>query len=233
MDKKNELIYAEKIFNNKIYKNIMAIYRTIIPFGDVVDTNINEIINDFMRRKHDEFLNEILTDRNIISTFDVEDVEFIMNFKKTLDAVNRLSNNDKVKYFARLLKNSYMNTTRVLNDEYEEMLRILGDMSYREINYLLFLYKFEQEHDITKDDYWYSFMTAFEKQFEINRYKSYEIYKRLENTGLICEELILESKTVTEPSNSEEYNELLTDRLDLKYFYTTDLLKKMVNLISK
>ena len=98
MDKKNELIYSEKIFNNKIYKNIMAIYRAIIPFGDVVDTNINEIINDFMRRKHDEFLNEILTNRNIISTFDVEDVEFIMNFKKTLDAVNRLSNNDKVKY---------------------------------------------------------------------------------------------------------------------------------------
>ena len=52
MDKKNELIYAEKIFNNKIYKNIMAIYRTIIPFGDVIDTNINETINDFMRRKH-------------------------------------------------------------------------------------------------------------------------------------------------------------------------------------
>ena len=40
MDKKKELIYAEKIFNNKIYKNIMAIYRTIIPFGDVVDTNL-------------------------------------------------------------------------------------------------------------------------------------------------------------------------------------------------
>ena len=156
-----------------------------------------------------------------------------MNFKKTLDAVNRLSNNDKVKYFARLLKNSYMNDTRVLNDEYEEMLRILGDMSYREINYLLFLYKYEQRNDITKDGYWYNFMKAFEEQFTINRFKTYEIFKRLENTGLICEELKLESKSVTEKSNDEEYDKLLTDKLDLDYFYTTDLLKKIVSLISE
>ena len=231
MDKKNEIIYAEKIFDSKIYKNIMSVYRTIIPFGDLIDTNINEIVNDFMKKKHEEFLSEIL--KSNLSMVDVKDVEFIMNFKKTLDAVNRLSNNDKVKYFANLLKNSYMNDIKILNDEYEEMLRILGNMSYREINYLLFLYKFEQENDLTKDVYWYSFMAAFEKKFEINRYKSYEIYKRLGNTGLICEELKLESKTVTEHSNNEEYNELLTDTLDLKYFYTTDLLKKMVNLISE
>lgn len=151
MDKKDEIIYAEKIFDSKIYKNIMSVYRTIIPFGDLIDTNINEIVNDFMKKKHEEFLSEIL--KSNLSMVDVKDVEFIMNFKKTLDAVNRLSKNDKVKYFANLLKNSYMNDIKILNDEYEEMLRILGNMSYRKINYLLFLYKFEQENDLTKDGY--------------------------------------------------------------------------------
>ena len=76
-------------------------------------------------------------------------------------------------------------------------------------------------------------MLEFEKNFQINRYESFEIYKRIANTGIICEELKLESKTVTEKSNNEEYDELLTDTLDLKYFYTTDLLRNMILLISK
>lgn len=61
---------------------------------------------------------------------DVNDIEFIMNFKRTLDAVNRLANNDKVVYFANLLKNGYMKENKISNDEYEENLRILGELSF-------------------------------------------------------------------------------------------------------
>lgn len=233
MKSKKELINVEKKFNNLATKNIMAVFRTIVPFGDVIDTNINEIVNNFIKQKQEIFLDEILKNDIELCTVDVNDVEFIMNFKKTLDAVNRLSNNDKIKYFANLLRNGYMKKEKISNDEYEEFLRILNDLSYREINYIFFLYDFENKNDKENKNYWYNFMSEFEKNFQINRYESYEIYKRIANTGIICEELKLESKTVTEKSNNEEYNELLTDTLDLKYFYTTDLLKNMIVLISK
>lgn len=233
MKSKKELINAEKKFNNLTTKNIMAVFRTIVPFGDVIDTNINEIVNNFIKQKQEIFLDEILKNDIELCTVDVNDVEFIMNFKKTLDAVNRLSNNDKIKYFANLLRNGYMKKEKISNDEYEEFLRVLNDLSYREINYIFFLYDFENKNDKENKNYWYNFMSEFEKNFQINRYESYEIYKRIANTGIICEELKLESKTVTEKSNNEEYNELLTDTLDLKYFYTTDLLKNMIVLISK
>jgi len=233
MKSKKELINVEKKFNNLTTKNIMAVFRTIVPFGDVIDTNINEIVNNFVKQKQEIFLDEILKNDIELCTVDVNDVEFIMNFKKTLDAVNRLSNNDKIKYFANLLRNGYMKKEKISNDEYEEFLRILNDLSYREINYIFFLYDFENKNDKENKNYWYNFMSEFEKNFQINRYESYEIYKRIANTGIICEELKLESKTVTEKSNNEEYNELLTDTLDLKYFYTTDLLKNMIVLISK
>lgn len=233
MKSKKELINAEKKINNLTTKNIMAVFRTIVPFGDVIDTNINEIVNNFIKQKQEIFLDEILKNDIELCTVDVNDVEFIMNFKKTLDAVNRLSNNDKIKYFANLLRNGYMKKEKISNDEYEEFLRVLNDLSYREINYIFFLYDFENKNDKENKNYWYNFMSEFEKKFQINRYESYEIYKRIANTGIICEELKLESKTVTEKSNNEEYNELLTDTLDLKYFYTTDLLKNMIVLISK
>lgn len=233
IEAKKELINAEKKYNNITTKNLMAVFRTIVPFGDVIDTNINEIVSNFIKQKQEIFLNEILKNDIELCTVDVNDVEFIMNFKKTLDAVNRLSNNDKIKYFANLLKNGYMKKEKISNDEYEEMLRLLNDLSYREINYIFFLYNFENKNDKENKNYWYNFMLEFEKNFQINRYESFEIYKRIANTGIICEELKLESKTVTEKSNNEEYDELLTDTLDLKYFYTTDLLRNMILLISK
>ena len=233
MEVKNELIDAEKKFNNLTAKNIRAVFRTIVPLGDVIDTNINEVVNNFIKQKQEIFLNEILKNNTELSTVDVNDVEFIMNFKKTLDAVNRLSNNDKIKYFAKLLKNGYMEKERISNDEYEEILRILTDLSYREINYIFFLYDFESKNDKEDKNYWYHFMSEFEQKFKIHRYKSYEIYKRIANTGIICEELKLESRTVAEKSDYEDNDKLLTDTLDLKYFYTTDLLKNMIVLISK
>lgn len=231
METKNKLILSEKILDNPFTKNILAIFNTIIPQGEIITTNVQMIVEDFNIKKQKEFLETILNDQNLITTIEVSDVEFIMNFKKTLDAVNRLSNNDKVVYFANLLKNGYMKKSRVSNDEYEESLRILNELSFRELNYLFFLYKFEKNNDINQQHYWHEFMEDFEKEFEINKYDTYEIYKRISALGIINEELELESKSVTEKSNLQEYDELISGNFDLKYFYTTDFLKKLIKLI--
>ena len=127
---KKEIILSEKIFNNPLTKNIIAIYNQVIPFGEVVTTNIEIMIDNFTKKKHQEFLETILSDNNLIVSADVNDIEFIMNFKRTIDAVNRLANNDKVVYFANLLKNGYMKENKISNDEYEENLRILGELSF-------------------------------------------------------------------------------------------------------
>ena len=165
---KKEIILSEKIYNNPLTKNIIAIYNQVIPFGEVVTTNIEIMIDNFTKKKHQEFLETILSDNNLIVSADVNDIEFIMNFKRTLDAVNRLANNDKVVYFANLLKNGYMKENKISNDEYEENLRILGELSFWELNYLFFLHKFEQNNDINQKFYWYKFMEEFEKEFKIN-----------------------------------------------------------------
>lgn len=231
MDSKNEIKLIDKYYNNPITKNFLSVIRMISPIGDLIDTNINIVIDRFTKEKQDEFVNTILQKENLLTTDDVNDIEFIMNFKKTLEAVNRLSNNDKIKYFANLLSNGYLTGKHIKNDSYEEMLEVLSSLTNEQINYLVFLYKFEKINDVKANDYWYKFIQAFEKEFNIDKYKSWEIYKRIENKGLLYEELKLESKTVIERNNNEENDELLSGNLELQCFTTTDFLNKLIELI--
>ena len=226
MKLEDEIKYVDKIFDNSISKNLKAIYNTIVPFGEVMTTNAQIAIDKFTKRKHKELLERILSDNEIITTIDVNDIEFIMNFKKTLYAVNKLSNNDKLIYFANLLKNGYLKENRILNDEYEESLRILSQLSYRELNYVAFLYKFEQNNSSNKENYWKKFICEFEKEFNINKFETYEIYKRISNLGLINEKVNIETNF-----NNEESETLKIGDIETKYFYITEFFKKIIKLI--
>ena len=131
MKPEKELEIVEKSKNNVIIQNILSVIRTVTPFGDIIDTNINKIVDDFIEEKKNVFLDNILNDNELILTEDVNTVEFLMNFKKTLEAVYRLSNNDKINYFSNLLKNGYMKGRKIENDDYEEKLNILCELTNR------------------------------------------------------------------------------------------------------
>lgn len=79
----------------------------------------------------------------------VNDVEFIINYNKTLEAVLRLDTNNKVKFFENLIRNSYLSENRIESSEFEEYLYILNTMSYREIECLT---KYYQQAKITGSD---------------------------------------------------------------------------------
>jgi len=71
----------------------------------------------------------------------VNDVEFLINFARTLDAVNRLTAGDKIKYFASLLINDYvLNKSPYRSDIFDECIDALNTLSNREIRLLLRYY---------------------------------------------------------------------------------------------
>lgn len=231
MKPEKELEIVEKSKNNVIIQNILSVIRTVTPFGDIIDTNINKIVDDFIEEKKNVFLDNILNDNELILTEDVNTVEFLMNFKKTLEAVYRLSNNDKINYFSNLLKNGYMKGRKIENDDYEEKLNILCELTNREINYIIFLYEYEKSNAEKQNNYWYNFMTKFEEEFKINKYEVYEIYKRISSKGLLHEELELESKEIEKGNSYEEYDHLRYGTLDLRFFATNTLIKELIELI--
>ena len=94
------------------------------------------------RKKEQELIEVILKDSNSITNEMVNDVEFIVNFAKTREAVRRLATNDKVKYFGNLVRNGYLAGNHIENSEFEEYLDILNTMSYREIQHVIDYFKF-------------------------------------------------------------------------------------------
>lgn len=164
----------------------------LVPsFGGLFSSTIGQVMNDFQEKKRQEFLNVILSDEQMITTEMVSDVEFIMNFAKTLDVVNRLASNDKVVYLGNLLKNSYFTTDKINNCEYEEYLALLSELSYREI-FILIEYDRRCSNLPQNEEIRFSvfnsvqdiFITEMSSKFSCSRGEIADIMRRLESKGL-------------------------------------------------
>ena len=104
---------AIDVKNNPVVKStILSVLNSIPIIGELIDSSIDSYLSSFQEAKRQELIALILSDVTITSDM-VNDIEFIFNFAKTLEAVNRLSSNDKVKYFANLLKNGYFISNKI------------------------------------------------------------------------------------------------------------------------
>lgn len=121
---------------------------SFIDIGDNLTTNL---LSDFQQKKRDELLNIITSSSEMITSDMVNDVGFILNFIKTVDSVNRLATNDKVKYFANLLKNGYLSSSRIESNDFDEYFQILTELSYKQIKYLCLYNKCKKEREIIED----------------------------------------------------------------------------------
>ncbi|MCM1263239.1 MAG: hypothetical protein NC313_11020 [Butyrivibrio sp.] len=114
----------------------------------------------------------------------VNDIEFIVNYSRTLDAVHRLATNDKVKFFGNLIRNGYLSGEHIENDEFEEYLDILVTLSYRQLECLAEFYQKSRSTNgriIDKD--W----EEFKKNSKYPEIDVNFIFKQLERTGFINE----------------------------------------------
>ena len=117
----------------------------------------------------------------------VNDVEFLMSFAKTVNAVNKLLNGDKVKFYGNLLKNGYLREREKIEvDEFEEYLELIDSLSFRELEYLSFFQEFSDKHSgrLVYQN-WKEFSKEFRGRFP-NRNVDF-VFKRLQRTGFISE----------------------------------------------
>lgn len=190
-DQLNNNEYLQIAKNNPIIKaTIISLLKAVPVIGELIDESIDIALTKFQEKKREELLNIILSNNQCITTNRVNDIEFIMNFVKTLEAVNRLSTNDKVKYFALLIKNSYFAENKIDNDEFDEYLHMLSFLSFREIEHLVFLYNFEKNMPpeySKRENYWKSFNEKLSEHITCREIDSFDIYKKLCGTGLVQE----------------------------------------------
>lgn len=197
---KSDFYNAEQILDIKanpvVKATILSVLTSIPIIGELIDGTIDAVLTNFQQKKREELVSIIISNRENVTSEMVNDIGFIVNFAKTLEAVNRLSSNDKVKYFANLLINGYFIDDKIGNDEFEEYLSFLNELSYRQINMLVLLYDFENKHlNLDSDNklastnsYWHLFIGKMENDFLLDKQETEDILTNISKTGM-CREI--------------------------------------------
>ena len=164
----------------------ISLIKSIPCLGDFIDSTTDYLLIQNQDKKQKELIEYILVNKEIITKEKVNDVEFIMNFMRTVDAVNKLANCSKVKYFSNLVRNGYLEyEDKIDADEFDEMLSIVTTLSYREIEFLEFF--FERTSDSKAEatgDVWDSICNDWNNN---NQASAEFMARRLVHTGFITE----------------------------------------------
>ncbi len=200
---KSELYNLEQmqdINNNPAVKTtIMAITKSVPIFNTLIDSFIETYLTRFQQKKRDELLDIILSDSQNITLEKVNDVEFIMNFSKILEAVNRLSTNEKVEYFANVIKNGYFSEEKISNNEFDEYFFALSTLSYRQINILIDFYYHDKNFCKNNDEesknklqgrseHWDKFINEVTLKYSVSEDDVVSILSSISRTGF-CKEI--------------------------------------------
>ena len=184
------------IKNNPVVSAFITSVKPLFPFwGELVDGAVNEILTKNIIEKREKLLDIILSDTEMITTDMSSNVEFIISFKKTVEAVDRLVTNDKIVYFGNLIKNGYLNEERIQAYKFEEYFNIINSLSYRQLDLLALLHTYstkeiscdnEKEEDSKR---WMLFKEDACKIFDITGDDLIAILKSAEKSGL-CKEVV-------------------------------------------
>lgn len=82
--------------HNPVVSAFISSIKTVPYIGDLIDDSLEYTLTDFQSKKQQQLLEAINNaPAGIVTSEMVNDVEFIMSFAKTRNAVNKLLNGDK------------------------------------------------------------------------------------------------------------------------------------------
>lgn len=214
---KNDLKDIEKVNNiweHPVVKGVVSLIPYVSP---IIDSGIEKMIEKCQKKKIEELFELILED-GTITINDIEDVDNILKIAKTIDVVNKLIRNGKIKYMANLLKNSIREKDDNC-DVFEERLKKLDSLSVREIELLSLLYLEEQKTNTTDNignemmnpnEAWQNFVSISKTKYSFNDTEINSIMLGIMRTGFcMCEWKFGFSSAGLMMYTTPEYHELL------------------------
>lgn len=210
----NAMTEIKDIWENPVVKFLLQ----FLPIPVDADSAIEKAFETHQRKKQEQLF-EIIFEDDTITIDDVKDIECIMEFAKTMEVVNRLIRNDKIKYLAYLLKNSIKDKNRNI-DEFEELLSKFSTLSVREIELLHLLYEAENKKMLkdqnnqmvfNKNESWKVFINEAKTLYGLNESEIISKMLGIMRTGLcICEWKANLSDTGIVVYTSPEYRNMLS-----------------------
>lgn len=147
---KEELHKEERI--TAVYdtcNSVKAAVLSVIPcLGALIDKLSDLKFANYQNEKRQKFVDVVLGNDDLITSDKVITEECIINIAKTIELVDRCASADKVVYYGNLVRNGYFECCeQIENDLFDEYEAILKDLSFREIQYLIFFAKAARESD--------------------------------------------------------------------------------------
>ncbi len=132
------------IYDNPVVKTLLGIISGDLNIvGTLVENGIEKMLQKRQKDKEKTLLEAVFLDGSI--TLDDINEDFVFEFAMTYSVVMHLLQNEKIIYFANLLKNTVHNSDRDSNT-FQESIERLCSLSYREIEMLLLLKKCQEEY---------------------------------------------------------------------------------------
>lgn len=177
------------------YYNEKPIIRSLlqlIPGWGSADTLLQERANQIRSERLKALFDELAEGQHELTEELIQSEDFLHGYFCTLRAVINTRHKEKIRLFARLLRNSVNSDAGYNPDEYDELVSILDLLSLREFNTLLLLHNLEIQYPKKSDEndlqntltYWKDYQEKITKSFGIPIEYFAAFMAKIERTGL-------------------------------------------------
>lgn len=210
------------LYNNKVTRSLIQ----LIPFGigSGVDVFLKDIISDIQYSRLKIFFDELGKGNIEITNEVINQEEFLHMYFNTIKAVTNTHRKQKIIFFAKMLKNRKKVEYKDY-DEYEYFLKILDDLSLDEIETLIRLNQYEEDHQSDRKNinsrlrdnnkFWDNFTQEISQKMRIPEQELEGFFIRMERTGCLY------------------YHRRLPNQLSPAGGVTTERFKKLLKLINQ
>jgi hypothetical protein len=165
----------------------------LIPYASAADSLIMHSAERTKRARLRAFFNELEGGRIPLTPELIESDDFIHCFQATLRAATRARRLEKVRLFARLLEHGMMASEAQSVDDYEELVGVLDELSYREWQALMLFERYLENSNTEENQlsrvtaFWDQFIEDLELEIGVSRDEASSFMIRIARTGLYIE----------------------------------------------
>lgn len=176
--------------NNPVIRGLIQ----LIPLGigAAADVVLIKKVEKMRSDRAREFFDELGNGTVQLTQEMIESENFLHCYFSTVRAALNSYRKEKIRYFARLLTSSITSSEISTIDEYEEYLSILDELSFRELELLVVLSRYEKDNFLQDDTdqiqrpnrFWDQFYSEVCSRFSLSDGELNGILARLNRTGL-------------------------------------------------
>lgn len=158
-------------------RGVRALIQLIPSVGGAIDMLLMDNLERIKTERAKAFFDELAKGDVILSPELIQTEDFLHAFFATAHAALKTKQREKIRWFAQLLLAGAGNNSSLdLDNQYEDMLGILDELSYRELGILTILLRFENQVQKSEDEtepqwsnkFWTQFTEEVGVKFQIS-----------------------------------------------------------------